>query len=679
MIAEVEIVAADGDESGEKKGPRKFKVRAYNGGPLQVAMWDTPVVIDLAGLELGKSVVANLHHDSTQIVGHVTEHENNGKRLDLSGMVSGTGAAALEFLANSDNGFPWQASVETRASVVTEVAEGKKITVNGQKLTGPLQIATESKLHGIAFLPHGADENTHVKIAASSADPKPEKRSMNEELKKWIVAKGFDPDAISDEQVAFFKSAYDAEIKAAKTPKTTEQITLDDVLSKEKAKRERISQITQITANAITDYPGSIDSIKAIADLAIEGEWDKERFELEILRATRPQATAAIHSREDSKISNRIIEAAVCDTGKLPNVDKHYSDQELQAAHDRFPRGIKLGQLILIAARDNGFDDRYTNSVTLEAQRAAFRMNGQRDIRAGFSTVNLPNILSNTANKFLNQGFNAVDAAWRMIASTRSVSDFKQITSHSLTGDANFEKLGASGEIKHGTLGELQYTNQADTYARMYAITRTDIINDDLGALTAVPVRLGRGAGLKLNNIFWTEFLDNSTHFSAGNSNVSTGAGSALAADGSGVDAAEVVFMAQTDPDGEPLGLMPRILLVPPTLKNTALRLMNSSMLAGGSDPLEGSANIYEGRYMVVSSPYMENSNYTGNSTAAWYLLTDPAQLSTIEVVFLDGRDTPIVDTADADFNVLGIQMRGYMDAGVNKQEVRAGVRSAGS
>ena len=137
--------------------------------------------------------------------------------------------------------------------------------------------------------------------------------------------------------------------------------------------------------------------------------------------------------------------------------------------------------------------------------------------------------------------------------------------------------------------------------------------------------------------------------------------------------------MNQTDPDGEPLGIMPSILLIPPTLKNIAQRLMRSSNVTGGATTHEVDANIYEGRYSVVSSPYMENTNYTGNSTAAWYLLAAPSELSTIEGAFLNGRDTPTVDTADADFNVLGIQMRGYLDMGFTLQEVRAGVRSAGS
>ena len=40
-----------------------------------------------------------------------------------------------------------------------------------------------------------------------------------------------------------------------------------------------------------------------------------------------------------------------------------------------------------------------------------------------------------------------------------------------------------------------------------------------------------------------------------------------------------------------------------------------------------------------------------------------------IEVAFLNGKQQPTVERADADFNTLGIQFRGYFDFGVTKAE----------
>jgi hypothetical protein len=261
------------------------------------------------------------------------------------------------------------------------------------------------------------------------------------------------------------------------------------------------------------------------------------------------------------------------------------------------------------------------------------------------------------------------------IAAIRNVRDFKTITTTSLIADTEFEKVGPDGELKHGTLSELTYTNKAETYGRMLAITRTDYINDDLGAITAVPMKLGRGAGLKLNNIFWTKFLNNSSFFTSGRTNVNTAVADMTIG---GLQATETIFMDQTDPNGDPLGVRPEILLVPTPLNTSARTLMSSEYLITGESTTRGGKNPFAGRFRVESSPYMSNSNYTGYSAAAWYMLADPAVLPVIEIVALNGRIEPTVESADAEFNTLGVQMRGYCDIGVELQEYRAGVRADG-
>jgi hypothetical protein len=99
----------------------------------------------------------------------------------------------------------------------------------------------------------------------------------------------------------------------------------------------------------------------------------------------------------------------------------------------------------------------------------------------------------------------------------RNVSDFKTVTSYRLIGKDQYELVAPGGEIKHGTLGNETYSNRADTYGLMLSIDRRDIINDDLGAITTVPQKLGRGSGLKINDVFWTTFLNNAAFFTAGN------------------------------------------------------------------------------------------------------------------------------------------------------------------
>ena len=493
---------------------------------------------------------------------------------------------------------------------------------------------------------------------------------MKPEVKAWLKATlpSVDIDELSAEEVANLEADYDGR-EGKRKPAV--KATLAAGVEARRAEVQRVQDITDIALLKCEQRPYDIDAIKSLAEQAIEGKWTVDKFRLELLEATLPKEHTVFSSRPDRRINNKVLEAALCMTGRLEGYDKMFDDQTLQAAHDEFRRGIGLNQLILLCAESNGYNARYSQEVTVEAQRAAFGMLTPTKIQATqFSTINISNILSNVANKYLREGWMAVDQTPMNIAAIRPVRDFKQITTVSLTGDLMFRELTATGEIQHGTVGEETYNNQADTYARMLAITRQDIINDDVSALTSAPRRLGRGGMLKLNDIFWTVFLDNATFFTAARNNALT----TTALGSAGLGTADVSFMSQTDPNGLPLGVQPAILLVPTALRATALELMTSEKVKGATDAPD--ANIWRGRFRVESSPYMHNTAYTGASATAWYLLANPNEMPVIEIAALNGNVMPVVETADADFNVLGIQMRGYSDVGVALQEYRGGVRA---
>jgi hypothetical protein len=89
-------------------------------------------------------------------------------------------------------------------------------------------------------------------------------------------------------------------------------------------------------------------------------------------------------------------------------------------------------------------------------------------------------------------------------------------------------------------------------------------------------------------------------------------------------------------------------------------------------------ANPHQGKFRVEVSRYLGNAKYTGSSSKAWYLLADPADLPVIEVAFLNGQEAPTIETAETDFSVLGVQMRGFHDFGVALQDWRGGVKAKG-
>lgn len=681
--APVTILA--GEAEGEKKGPRTFDATVYTGGAMRVEGYDMPVVVDLSGMSYGNSLIANLDHNRSLRVGHVTAKNKADGKLTLSGVVSAMSAASQEVVANADNGFPWQASIEADPQKVVEIAAGKQVTINGQQFTGPLYHVRKSVLKGFAFCSHGADDNTSVAIAAIAAHTKG--TTMKAEVKKWVEAMlpSVDIDSLSAEEIANLEANYEGQNGKKPTVKAGANI-----FETRKIEAKRQNDIREIADKFIERRPNDVEYIEAVEKMvehAIDAKMEARDFRAEMYEQSVPLAHTVPSPRERAGgLTNRLLEAAVCQAGRLENIEKHFTDQELQAAHTRFPRGIGLNQLILECADFNGYRGR-GRDITIEAQRVAFGMTGPTGIRAqGWSTVEISSIISNVANKFIREGWNTVDMTLMEIAAVRPVRDFKQITTVSLWGDTEFEKLGAAGEIKHGKLGEVVYSGKADTYAKMLAITRQDYINDDLGALTGAPRKLGRGGALKLNDIGWTAFLAgestgffSATHTEAGNtgnSNFNTGVADATIG---GLTATELLFLDQVGPDGKPAGVRPEIVLAPTALKATFSALLDpqSVMITGASTTMSNS-NPYRGRFSLKSSPYMSNSLYTGYSSSAWYMLADPAVMAALEIQALYGRVEPTIESADTDFNTLGIQMRGYADIGCSRQEFRAAVKADG-
>lgn len=683
MQAPVKVTAEQTE--GEATTPARFDVVAYNGGMLNIYGWGKPIVIDLEGLEFSKNVVANLDHVESQRVGHVTDKTKTVNQVMLGGLFSYASTYRDEVVNSSKGGFEWEASVEVCPTQVLDVEDGDEFEANGQTFKGPAYCTRKGILDGFAFVSHGADADTEVKIAAKAASRK-EQSTMNEELKAWLAKTlpSVDAEKLTPEEVANLQADFDGRGGKRQNAGATNVNT--NPFEKQKAEASRRRQLREIADRFVATREcadrgdlSEIDNIEKMLAHATETGMTPQDFRIEMYEATVSEAqTVRAPRNTETGLTERVIEAAICTHGRLPGLDKKFKDQELQAAHDRFRNGIGLKELVVIAAEANGYRQ-HGYTITQELHNAAFGMTGNRSpIRAAasFSTFSLQNILRNIANLFLRTGWMSVDQTLLRIASIRPVNDFKEIKTVSLTGGMMFQPVGQDGELKHGQVGEVVFSNKADTYGILFSITRTDYINDDLNALTAVPRRIGRGGMLKLNDIGWKEFLDNATFFSTGNLNVSTDDGTMSIA---GLSEAEIVFSSQLDPDGNPIGIEPAILLVPTAQKTSANTLMMAETITGLANSTQPNANPFRGRFKVESSPYMHFAKYTGSSSLAWYMMADPDDVPVLEIAALNGRIDPHVETADADFNVLGVQMRGYSDVGVRKQDPRGAVRADGS
>ncbi len=540
LTATADITFSAAAEGHSAPLPR-FKMVAYSGGAMRVGGWRAPVVIDLAGLSVpSQARPIRFGHDPLSGVGHTDSIRVEGGQLVATGVISRDTPAAKEVVASSRNGFPWQASVGASVEEFEFIKDNQKATVNGQEISGPVNVVRKATLGEISFVDLGADGRTSASIAA---------RLLKE------------PSVMADESNTA-PTHTPAPSTATAEPVPAAEPTPEQVRAAALAEITRIEAIRKVCGGG----GGKHTSIEA---QAIRENWDATRTELEVLRASRPKLPGPPGGHVlESAVTNEVLEAACFQSAKLEGIENVCSEQALDIAAKRFRGGLGLQELLFEAAIANGYAGR-TFRDSRRVLEAAFGRHAH-GIEAGMTTIDVGGILSNVANKFLLEGFFSVERVWRNICAVRNVSDFKTVTSYRLVGKDQYEQVAPGGELKQGTLGEETYTNKASTYALMLSIDRRDIINDDLGAITTVPRKLGRGSGLKINDVFWTAFLNNAAFFSAGNKNFITGADTALGIDG--LTKGEVAFMDLVDSDGKPTGVMPAILLVPTALSAMGTR-----------------------------------------------------------------------------------------------------------
>lgn len=670
----VDLKAAENSTDGSKL--RKFKLLAYNGGTMNFWWSEDPVVVDISGLNhLDKSRPILRDHRQDKIVGHSTKIAA-GSTIDIEGVVSGgSSATATEVVELADNGFPWQASIGVLIKSIEYIEAGTEVTVNGQTFMGPVAVVRTGDFKETSFVALGADDETTAAMVAAAAQStvKPKENTMNPKFKKWLKAQGW-----SDEQIAELeaKGTSDAMYKTLEagfnasgeggtatggdpTPPPAGTSNIQQVRLDAAAETDRINGIRRLCATSTAPQ----DEIAKIEATAIREGQSLEAAELALMRAERP--SSPMINTGIAANGPRVIEAAVSQALNLPNTEKDYQDKELQAAHDCFRGGIGLQQLLLEAAWANGYVGRQFKGYEKDV------------LKAGFSGTAISGILSNIANKSILEPFQATEQTWRQVGSIGRVSDFKTTTRYRLTADMTYDKVGPTGEIKQGSVGEESYTAKAETYAKGVVLTRQDIINDDLGALQALPRLLARGAGLKINSVFWTVFKALG-FWSTTNGNYFDGADSALSM--TSLSKAIKLFRDQTDAKkgaarskGDKLGLIPWRLLVPTALEGTAISLFTGSEIRDTTANKETvTNNIHRGRFEPLVSSYLDASD------REWLLLGNPADAPIIETSFLDGREAPILEDAEADFSTLGIQMRAVHDFGVDAQDFRGAVKSKG-
>lgn len=433
------------------------------------------------------------------------------------------------------------------------------------------------------------------------------------------------------------------EVQEVKSTPVETGLTQEDLQKAMEQERKRTSEITALFRDF--DVEGADEAI--VMGVSVD---EARAMVMDQLRARNKGVSVTMGEAESDKFRAAAQDAVLMAVG-IPVVDAAPGANEL--------RGHSLVEL----ARE---------SLQREGLQANFGDNMELARQAINSTSTFPAIMSNLANKSVMTGFNEAETTFQIWAGKGSNRDFKEAARVALSEAGNLELVPEGGQFPHDSLGEASARTKVATYGKLFSLTRQAIINDDLGLFSKIATKYGSAAKRLVNKMVYAQLTgnvkmqDNVALFDSKHGNVA-GTGEALSV--KAIAKAITAMRRQKGITGDAtLNITPKYLVVPPELEMTAYQIVNSTAAVDGVN--SGVVNPYKGRFVVVADAELTDPD-------AWYLVADASQHDTIEVTYLNGVETPRLETRQG-FDVDGIEYKVAFDCGVSALDFRGVFKNAG-
>ena len=420
-------------------------------------------------------------------------------------------------------------------------------------------------------------------------------------------------------------------------------ITQEDLQKAMEQERKRTSEITALFRDF--DVEGADEAI--VMGVSVD---EARAMVMDQLRARNKGVSVTMGEAESDKFRAAAQDAVLMAAG-IPVADAAPGAQEL--------RGHSMVEL----ARE---------SLQREGLQANFGDNMELARQAINSTSTFPAIMANLANKSVMVGFNEAETTYQIWAGKGSNRDFKEAARVALSEAGNLELVPEGGQFQQDFLGEASARTKVATYGKLFSLTRQAIINDDLGLFSKIATKYGSAAKRLVNKMVYAQLTgnvkmqDNVALFDSKHGNVA-GTGEALSV--KAIAKAITAMRRQKGITGDAtLNITPKYLVVPPELEMTAYQIVNSTAAVDGVN--SGVVNPYKGRFVVVADAELTDPD-------AWYLVADASQHDTLEVNYLNGVETPRLETRQG-FDVDGIEYKVAFDCGVSALDFRGVFKNAG-
>jgi hypothetical protein len=185
----------------------------------------------------------------------------------------------------------------------------------------------------------------------------------------------------------------------------------------------------------------------------------------------------------------------------------------------------------------------------------------------------------------------------------------------------------------------------------MFSVTWETVVNDDLDALSRIPQMHGNAARRSVNKKVYSILTANaamSDGVALFHSTHANHSGAAAAVSETTLNAMYVAMMKQTGLNGNTIiGVEPKYVIGPPSTSAAIIQLLTSMApptVGGSAAGNSGIQNMYGPGGSRVLTPVIEPV-LEAASTTTWYGAADYNQIDTVEVTFLAGEESPVIET----------------------------------
>lgn len=568
-------------------------------------------------------------------------------------------------------------------------------TSRGQVIEGPAIIHTRWQPHNASICATGADELSTVRRSYTDLNRKVSR--MDEALLGQLTEMGL-PEGMTDpNQILAWVCG---KMKSTATEPAAPIENMEDAPVPEE--EEKVEQMATPTAE---DTPKE-DVTEAIAR-ALKTD-AKRRKEIQALcsvhKIERSFADALCDEGVDintarAKVLERMATKPIGQTVDRVSVTESADDKTFAAARDGLimrtlrqagsrqtvvnPAAghqdfatMKLSRMAEMYAEKMGCDVRRMapKDIALVAMGhpgTANRFRIQRD--AYHTTGSFANLLLDAANKTLLAGYEEAPYTWEMWArNAGTTSDFKALNRIRFSEMGTPEMVPEGNDYPEAPMSDAKESYKINKYGNMFTISWETVVNDDLDAISRIPAMQGAACRRLQNQSVYgvltanaamadTGLLFNSTAqtTAGGHANLATGAGAPAVAT---LNTAFISMMTKKGLRSDViLNIQPAFLIVPAAISATALQLVASlaDPAVGGSAAGNSNVkNIYgpngDRPLRVIVEPLLDASSAT-----AWYLAANNSQVDTVEITFLEGEQSPVLENEwDFDKDVYKYKVR---------------------